>query len=98
MEIYYLYIDISVDISVDICRYIYTSDISEVKTKEEGLLFLCRQSSEVVKPPLKALYSDPPAKEDFNKSVDTKLEEITLKLDTLSSQVITLIGVEKILK
>ena len=98
MEIYYLYIDISVDISVDICRYIYTSDISEVKTKEEGLLFLCRQSSEVVKPPLKALYSDPPAKEDFNKSVDTKLEEIALKLGTLSSQVITLIGVKKILK
>lgn len=94
MEIYYLYIDIS----VDICRYIYTSDISEVKTKEEGLLFPCRTSSEVVKPPLKALYSDPPAKEDFNKSVDTKLEEIALKLGTLSSQVITLIGVEKILK
>lgn len=94
MEIYYLYIDIS----VDICRYIYTSDISEVKTKEEGLLFPCRTSSGVVKPPLKALYSDPSAKKDFNKSVDTKLEEIALKLGTLSSQVITLIGVEKILK
>lgn len=62
MEIYYLYIDIS----VDICRYIYTSDISEVKTKEEGL-FPCRTSSEVVKPPLKALYSDPSARKTLIK-------------------------------
>ena len=70
-----------------------TSSMSEVKMEEECLLSPCRQTREVVEPPLKVLCLDHPAKKEFNKNVDAKLEEITSKIVTVSSQVIKLIGV-----
>ena len=54
-----------------------TSSISEVKMEEERLLSPCRVTSEVVEPPLKVLCLDCPAKREFNKTVDAKLEEVT---------------------
>ena len=69
------------------------SSILAVKMEEKDVPSPCRQTSEVVEPPLKVQCLDPPAKKELNKNVDAKLEELTLKADTLSSQVIKLIGV-----
>ena len=61
--------------------------------EEERLLSPCRQTSEVVKPPIKVLCLYPPAKKELNKSVDATLEELTSKAGPLSSHAIKFIDV-----
>ena len=66
---------------------------SEETKEDKGLLSECHQTVKVVKPLLKVLCLDPPAKEEVHKSVDSKLVELNLNVETPSSQVIKRNGV-----